>query len=365
MDGRFLVIGLAGAMLAGAYVGLSMTSMTEAPEGAQEESSQLAGGEESGLPESNAAQESGPAESNAEGYPQGIQFGSDSEIGKPCSSDSDCLLPYAYAIRSDCPYEMRCSEGRCEVFCPWDKTEDNSTNETTEQDETSPQEKTATLEFFWGIGCPECAAEKDFLSELEGNYSRLEVLTYEVNEDEENLELMMERCGELDIGCGEVPVTIIGGVPYTGFLDAEGEFKYHQQRRMFVGYRNQLEEGVLDALGMISDAPEGWENHVSLSASADKAIYYEKESIEITASVRSRYGVDSCYVRADGLKGYVRDSRFIHLDRGDNRAAFQESAPRCFGCGGFEPGEYPIDVWLEKDGERIDERTLTIEIRDL
>ncbi|MBN2517505.1 MAG: hypothetical protein JXB14_01530 [Candidatus Altiarchaeota archaeon] len=49
------------------------------------------------------------------------EFGNDSEIGKPCSSDADCKLPYSYAVISRCPYQIRCSEDACEVFCPWDE----------------------------------------------------------------------------------------------------------------------------------------------------------------------------------------------------------------------------------------------------
>jgi len=49
------------------------------------------------------------------------EFGNDSEIGKPCESDSDCKLPMSYAILSSCPYQMRCTDGACEVFCPTDE----------------------------------------------------------------------------------------------------------------------------------------------------------------------------------------------------------------------------------------------------
>jgi hypothetical protein len=47
----------------------------------------------------------------------------DSDIGKACGSDSDCELPFDYAIRSSCPYKMRCSDGACEVYCPWNGAE--------------------------------------------------------------------------------------------------------------------------------------------------------------------------------------------------------------------------------------------------
>ncbi|MCK5699287.1 MAG: hypothetical protein KAH93_05545 [Candidatus Aenigmarchaeota archaeon] len=47
-------------------------------------------------------------------------FGDDNEINKSCSVDSDCKLPFSYAARSSCPYEMRCVDSKCAVICPWD-----------------------------------------------------------------------------------------------------------------------------------------------------------------------------------------------------------------------------------------------------
>lgn len=47
------------------------------------------------------------------------EFGDDTEINKPCSVDSDCKLPMSYAIRSSCPYKMKCVDNKCTVICPW------------------------------------------------------------------------------------------------------------------------------------------------------------------------------------------------------------------------------------------------------
>jgi len=35
-----------------------------------------------------------------------------------CKMDGDCELPMDYAIRSNCPYSMRCIEKMCTVVCP-------------------------------------------------------------------------------------------------------------------------------------------------------------------------------------------------------------------------------------------------------
>jgi putative hemolysin len=41
-----------------------------------------------------------------------------------CENDSDCKLPMEFAMSSKCPYEVRCVDNVCEVYCPWegDKT---------------------------------------------------------------------------------------------------------------------------------------------------------------------------------------------------------------------------------------------------
>jgi len=45
-----------------------------------------------------------------------------------CLTESDCALPFEYAIRSDCPYETKCLKNECCVICPiidpnWNKIE--------------------------------------------------------------------------------------------------------------------------------------------------------------------------------------------------------------------------------------------------
>lgn len=42
-------------------------------------------------------------------------------LHKPCQSDSECELPFSYAIKSNCPYEAKCQNENCEVICPLSK----------------------------------------------------------------------------------------------------------------------------------------------------------------------------------------------------------------------------------------------------
>ncbi len=47
-----------------------------------------------------------------------------------------------------------------------------------------------TLYFFWGQGCPHCAAAKPFLEELKKKYPGFKVSAYEIYNSPENLEIM-------------------------------------------------------------------------------------------------------------------------------------------------------------------------------
>jgi uncharacterized protein len=41
-----------------------------------------------------------------------------------CSQDRECDLPMYYAVQSNCPYSMKCIEGKCNVVCPYTTTEE-------------------------------------------------------------------------------------------------------------------------------------------------------------------------------------------------------------------------------------------------
>lgn len=70
--------------------------------------------------------------------------------------------------------------------------------------ESRGDEKPVML-FFWGEGCPHCAAAKPFLKELEKKYPRLEIRSYEVLNNEDNLKLLEQTA--------KLKGTTVTGVP--------------------------------------------------------------------------------------------------------------------------------------------------------
>src|SRR3989339_295386 len=73
------------------------------------------------------------------------------------------------------------------------------------------------LYFFWGDGCPHCAAEREALRELEALYPQLYVHDFEVYSHPVNARLL-QRVGEaLRQDIGGVPFTVIADRTFVGF----------------------------------------------------------------------------------------------------------------------------------------------------
>ncbi|NPV41753.1 MAG: glutaredoxin family protein [Anaerolineae bacterium] len=73
--------------------------------------------------------------------------------------------------------------------------------------------------FFWGDGCPHCAAEKPFLESLVEQYPQVKLHAYEIYYVEKNRELFKEFGTALDFEPQGVPTTIIGRQYWVGFRE--------------------------------------------------------------------------------------------------------------------------------------------------
>lgn len=77
--------------------------------------------------------------------------------------------------------------------------------------------RTVRLELFWGDGCPHCEAERRFLDELAATRPELEVLEYEVWNDEDNRALFRARAAEAGVEARAVPTTFLDDRVWVGF----------------------------------------------------------------------------------------------------------------------------------------------------
>jgi len=75
--------------------------------------------------------------------------------------------------------------------------------------------------FFWGEGCPHCAAEKPFLAELERQHPEVTVHGFEVWHSAKNQKLLEETGKALGVEIYGVPLTVVGKQSIVGFLSAE------------------------------------------------------------------------------------------------------------------------------------------------
>jgi glutaredoxin len=73
--------------------------------------------------------------------------------------------------------------------------------------------------FFWGDGCPHCAAAKPFLEELGRQYPNVEVRAFEVWYNEENQQLFLRMAGAYGFEPSSVPTIFIGDRYWVGYSD--------------------------------------------------------------------------------------------------------------------------------------------------
>lgn len=76
-----------------------------------------------------------------------------------------------------------------------------------------------TIYFFWGKGCPHCAAEEKFFVELRKDYPEVRISEYEVWNSAENRNLMSKAAKTLKVNVSGVPLTIIGEKSFIGFSE--------------------------------------------------------------------------------------------------------------------------------------------------
>jgi glutaredoxin len=83
-------------------------------------------------------------------------------------------------------------------------------------------EEVVDVVFFYGVGCPHCAELEEFLDEIKDDYN-LNIVDYEVYQNESNRELAKKLAAEYGDSFRGVPMTFIGDKIFIGFSDRIGE----------------------------------------------------------------------------------------------------------------------------------------------
>jgi thiol-disulfide isomerase/thioredoxin len=80
--------------------------------------------------------------------------------------------------------------------------------------------KKDTLYFFWGEGCPHCAAAKPFLAELKKKHPALIIISHEIYNSPDNLAVLRKMAKSLGAEPTGVPTFFFSGKMFTGFSES-------------------------------------------------------------------------------------------------------------------------------------------------
>ncbi len=105
---------------------------------------------------------------------------------------------------------------------------------------------------------------------------------------------------------------------------------------------------------------------VEISLSTDKETYHSNEHMDIAVTIDSPAILRDVGVRVYGIKAgsYRLDkTKKVNLTAGINTITFSYKTPRCTGCAGIRPGNYPINVDLIYGNDFIARATKNVDIR--
>lgn len=84
---------------------------------------------------------------------------------------------------------------------------------------SAPDRGDLDLLFFWGDGCPHCAAQEVWLEQAQEDYLELSVHAYEVWYDDANRAVLQEVAADLGFEPSGVPVTVLGDRHWVGWSE--------------------------------------------------------------------------------------------------------------------------------------------------
>ena len=111
------------------------------------------------------------------------------------------------------------------------------------------QQKTV-LYFFWSNGCPHCAAEEPFLEDMQAKYPDLEVMSYEVS-NQDNAQLFNRMAQAYGTTPQGVPMTFVGEEYFIGYGNYENSGINIEN-----AIANCVENGCIDPIEKLGEEPE-------------------------------------------------------------------------------------------------------------
>lgn len=107
--------------------------------------------------------------------------------------------------------------------------------------------------FFYGDGCPHCAKEEVFLSELLNRQPSLTVYTYEIYKNRANADLLLKAANNLGVGVDGIPFLIIGDQTFVGYAEGISDFEIENKvKECSLGI---CADNTGKILGMVAEQP--------------------------------------------------------------------------------------------------------------
>lgn len=98
--------------------------------------------------------------------------------------------------------------------------------------QATDDDQTVTITLYRGEGCPNCAKLEEFFEELVAEVPQVEIVDYEVWQNDENKELFQDHAERLGTEAGSVPMTVI-------------------ENRAWIGYSEPITEDIRDAVDLV------------------------------------------------------------------------------------------------------------------
>lgn len=143
--------------------------------------------------------------------------------------------------------------------------------------------------FFWGEGCPHCAKEKPFLESLERKYPEVNVVDFEIWNNKDNRELLMDVSEILNFEVSGVPLTIVGNKEFVGFN--ESVISKQIENHINTCINNSCDDSLANLVGLTKNNLEYGQvdvSEINETQAKDNQVFPDKIDIPIFGEITTK-----------------------------------------------------------------------------
>jgi hypothetical protein len=108
---------------------------------------------------------------------------------------------------------------------------------------------------------------------------------------------------------------------------------------------------------------------IDIQLKTNQEIYYSQEKILLTAEISSDQNLNDAIITAKGItnsvnRNYFNQSQKINLQKNSRQQIkFSQILPNCNSCSGLRPGNYNINVSVNKHRQNLGQNNILIKIQ--